>query len=57
MSKNLEKTSKAKRKTRNPEKVIMDRHYHPKVFRRQKRKLEDDVILNEIKEYYDNVQS
>jgi hypothetical protein len=56
MSKHKHK-SKSKRKTRNPEKVVMDRHYHPKVFRRQKRKLEDDVVLNEIKEYYENVQS
>lgn len=49
MSKHRAKSKRIKK--RNPEKVVMDRYYHPKVFRRSKRTLEAQEIDREITDY------
>jgi len=36
---------------RNPEKVVMDKYYHPKAFRSRKRTLSATDADKEIKEY------
>jgi len=41
-------------KKRNTEKVIMDRYYHPKTFRSQKRNLEAYDAENEIQEFFNH---
>jgi len=38
-------------KTRNPEKVVMDMYYHPKVYRSRKRSLGAKEAEQEIKDY------
>jgi len=38
-------------KKRNPEKVVMDRHYPPKVYRSRKRSLGAKEAEQEIKDY------
>lgn len=39
------------RKRRNPEKVVMDKYYHPKTFRSRKRTLSATDADKELKEY------
>ena len=41
------------KKRRNPEKVVMDKYYHPKAFRSPKRTLSANDADKEIKEYLD----
>ena len=48
-TKNKRRSSPKKR--RNPEKVVMDKYYHPKTFRSRKRTLSATDADKEIKEY------
>ena len=50
-TKNKRRSSPKKR--RNPEKVVMDKYYHPKTFRSRKRTLSATDADKEIKEYLD----
>ena len=48
---NRNKVVLKKPKPRNPEKVVMDRHYHSGAFRSLKRTLEAKAAQQEIKDY------
>jgi hypothetical protein len=43
-------------KKRNPEKVVMDRYYHPKTFRSRKQELQELDADYEIQEYFDDYE-
>ena len=43
-------------KKRNPEKVVMDMHYHPKTFRSKKQELQELDAEYEIQEYFNDYE-